>query len=132
MRAPTNYIHSLGLKAGIYSSPGPLTCARFEGSYRHEDSDAHQFADWGFDLLKYDWCSYGGVAGGKSLENLQQPYLKMGGILKGLNRDVIFNMCQYGNGDVWKWGRQVGGNSWRTTGGVGVMQGSALPPAALL
>lgn len=76
MRALTGYIYSLGLKAGIYSSPGPLTCARFEGSYRHEDSDAHQCADWGFDLLKYDWCSYGGVAGGKSLENLQQPYLK--------------------------------------------------------
>ena len=127
MRALTSYIHSLGLKAGIYSSPGPLTCAKFEGSYQHEDADAHQFAEWGFDLLKYDWCSYGRVAGGKTLEDLQRPYIKMGGILKGLNRDVIFNMCQYGNGDVWKWGREVGGNSWRTTGDVGVMQGVALP-----
>jgi alpha-galactosidase len=127
MRALTSYIHSLGLKAGIYTSPGPLTCARFEGSYGHEDADAHQFAEWGFDLLKYDWCSYGGVAKGKSLEDLEQPYIKMGGILKSQNRDIIFNMCQYGRGDVWKWGRQVGGNSWRTTGDVGVMHGAALP-----
>jgi alpha-galactosidase len=127
MRALTSYIHSLGLKTGIYTSPGPLTCARFEGSYTHEDADAHQFAEWGFDLLKYDWCSYGGVAKGKTLDDLEQPYIKMGGILKGLNRDMIFNMCQYGRGDVWKWGRQVGGNSWRTTGDVGVMRGTALP-----
>jgi alpha-galactosidase len=127
MPALTSYIHSLGLKAGIYSSPGPMTCARFEGSYQHEDADAHQFAEWGFDLLKYDWCTYGRVAGGKTLEDLQQPYIKMGGILKSLNRDVVFNMCQYGNGDVWKWGRQVGGNSWRTTGDVGVMHGATLP-----
>ncbi|MGB0082940.1 MAG: putative Ig domain-containing protein [Terracidiphilus sp.] len=127
MPALTSYIHSLGLKAGIYTSPGPSTCAGFEGSYGHEDSDAHQFAEWGFDLLKYDWCSYSRVAKGKSLEDMQQPYIKMGGILKSLNRDIVFNMCQYGNGDVWKWGRQVGGNSWRTTGDVGVMRGVALP-----
>jgi alpha-galactosidase len=127
MRALTSYIHSLGLKAGIYTSPGPLTCAGFEGSYQHEDADAHQFAEWGFDLLKCDWCSYSRVAKGKSLEDLEQPYIKMGGILKGLNRDVIFNMCQYGRGDVWKWGRQVGGNSWRTTDDVGAMRGAALP-----
>ena len=127
MLALTSYIHSLGLKAGIYTSPGPLTCARFEGSYGHEDDDAHQFGEWGFDLLKYDWCSYGGVAQGNTLEDLERPYIKMGGILKSLNRDVVFNMCQYGRGDVWKWGRQVGGNSWRTTGDVGVMQNDALP-----
>jgi len=127
MHALTSYIHSLGLKAGIYTSPGPLTCARFEGSYGHEDGDAHQFAEWGFDLLKYDWCSYGGVAKGKSLEDFEGPYIKMGGILKSQNRDIILNMCQYGRGDVWKWGRQVGGNSWRTTGDVGVMHGAALP-----
>jgi alpha-galactosidase len=123
----TNYIHSLGLKAGIYTSPGPSTCAGFEGSYQHEDADAHQFAEWGFDLLKYDWCSYGRVVKGRSLEDFEQPYIKMGGMLESLNRDVVFNMCQYGNGDVWKWGRQVGGNSWRTTGDVGVMRGAALP-----
>ncbi len=127
MRALTAYIHSLGLKAGIYSSPGPLTCARFEGSYQHEDADAHQFADWGFDLLKYDWCSYGHIAKDKTLTSLQAPYVKMAGILKDLDRDMVLNMCQYGVGDVWTWGKQVGGNSWRTTGDLGVVRGAALP-----
>jgi alpha-galactosidase len=127
MRALTNYIHSLGLKTGVYSSPGPQTCARFEGSYEHEEADAQQFAAWGFDLLKYDWCTYGRVAGGKTREDFEKPYIKMGGILKSLDRDVVFNLCQYGNADVWKWGKQVGGNSWRISGDVGVMRDSGLP-----
>lgn len=127
MRALTDYIHSLGLKAGIYTSPGPLTCAHHEGSYQHEDADAHQFAEWGFDLLKYDWCTYSRVAKGKTLADMQEPYIKMGAILMGLDRDVVLNMCQYGMGDVWKWGRQVGGNSWRTTGDLGVVPNAALP-----
>jgi alpha-galactosidase len=127
MRALTGYIHSLGLKSGIYSSPGPQTCGGFEASYRHEDADAHRLAGWGFDLLKYDWCSYGGVAAGKTLADLELPYRKMGGILKGLDRDVVLNMCQYGMGDVWKWGRQAGGNSWRTTGDLGLERNTSLP-----
>ncbi|MHB1938552.1 MAG: putative Ig domain-containing protein [Acidobacteriaceae bacterium] len=127
MRGLTRYIHSLGLKAGIYTSPGPLTCAGFEGSYRHENADAQQFSQWGFDLLKYDWCSYSGAAEGKSLTVLQRPYRKMGAILEGQPRDIVLNMCQYGMGDVWKWGRQVGGNSWRTTGDLGLVKNSTLP-----
>ena len=127
MRALTDYIHSLGLKAGIYSSPGPLTCARFEGSYQHEDADARQFANWGFDLLKYDWCSYGRVVKGNTLPDFEEPYIKMGGILKGLDRDVVLNMCQYGYGDVWKWGQHAGGNSWRTGDDLGHMRGDTLP-----
>jgi alpha-galactosidase len=127
MPALTEYIHSMGLKAGIYSSPGPLTCDKFEGSYRHENADAHQYSAWGFDLLKYDWCSYDTVAKGKTLADMQYPYRKMGGILKGLDRDVILNMCQYGMGDVWKWGQQVGGNSWRTTGDLGMVRNASLP-----
>jgi alpha-galactosidase len=127
MPALTAYIHSLGLKAGIYSGPGPLTCAHFEASYQHEDQDAHRFAAWGFDLLKYDWCTYGRIAKDKSLEELEKPYIKMGGIVHGLDRDVVLNMCQYGMGDVWNWGRQVGGNSWRTTGDLGAERGDALP-----
>lgn len=123
----TSYIHSLGLKAGIYTSPGPMTCAAFEGSYQHERADAQQFAQWGFDLLKYDWCYYSKVAKGKALPNLEQPYKTMGEIVKGLNRDVVLNMCQYGWGDVWKWGRQIGGNSWRTTDDVGVAPNTSLP-----
>lgn len=127
MAALTTYIHSLGLKAGIYSSPGPLTCAGFEASYRHEDADARRIAAWGFDLLKYDWCSYDHIAKDKSLAEYEKPYIKMGGILHGLDRDVVLNMCQYGMGDVWTWGRQVGGNSWRTTGDLGLEPGHALP-----
>lgn len=120
MTGLTNYIHSLGLKAGIYSSPGPLTCAGFEGSYQHEEQDARQFASWGFDFLKYDWCSYFGIAGDdKSLEAFQKPYRQMGSILKSLDRDIVFNLCQYGMGDVWKWGGEVGGNCWRTSGDLG-------------
>ncbi len=127
MPALTAYVHSLGLKAGIYSSPGPLTCAQFEGSYQHEDVDARRFAAWGFDLLKYDWCSYDRIAKDKTPAEFQKPYIKMGGILRGLDRDVVLNMCQYGMADVWTWGRQVGGNSWRTTGDLGLEPGDALP-----
>lgn len=121
------YLHALGLKAGIYSSPGPLTCAKFEGSYQHENADADRFANWGFDLLKYDWCSYTEVAKGKMVQDRQEPYRKMGAILKSLDRDVILNICQYGMGEVWKWGREVGGNSWRTTGDLGLAKAATLP-----
>ncbi len=65
MKALTDYIHAKGLKAGIYTSPGPFTCAGFAGSYGHEAQDARQFADWGFDFLKYDWCSYGQIVKGQ-------------------------------------------------------------------
>jgi alpha-galactosidase len=127
MASLTAYIHSLGLKAGIYSGPGPLTCARFEASYQHEDADAHQYAAWGFDLLKYDWCSYRKIAPSNDLADLQLPYRKMSAFLKNQDRDIVLNMCQYGMGDVWKWGREVGGNSWRTTGDLGAVKGDALP-----
>ncbi|MGC2399527.1 MAG: putative Ig domain-containing protein [Acidobacteriaceae bacterium] len=121
------YIHSLGLKAGIYSGPGPLTCAKLEASYGHEASDAQQYAKWGFDLLKYDWCSYTKIAKDRSLPELQKPYILMSSELEKQDRDIVLNMCQYGMGDVWKWGRQVGGTSWRTTGDLGLAKDDALP-----
>ncbi len=127
MKALADYIHSKGLKAGLYTSPGPLTCARYVGSYQHEQQDARQFAAWGFDFLKYDWCSYSRVVGDKSLRNLQQPYRLMGDILSKLDRDIVFNLCQYGMGDVWNWGADVGGHCWRTTGDLGLEKGSRLP-----
>lgn len=127
MAALTAYIHSLGLKAGIYTSPGPTTCGGGEGSYGHEGTDARQFAKWGFDLLKYDMCSYGDLIKAKTRAEYEKPYAQMGAILKGLDRDIVFNLCQYGKGEVWKWGRKVGGNSWRTTGDVGVAPGNVLP-----
>ncbi len=120
MRSLTNHIHDYGLKAGIYTSPGPYTCARFSGTYMHEEQDARRFADWGFDFLKYDWCSYGGIAPrNPSVEDLMAPYAYMGDILKNLERDIVLNLCQYGMGDVWKWGSEVGGHSWRTGGDLG-------------
>ena len=120
MKAMTDYIHSKGLKAGIYISPGPRTCGGFEGSYKHEELDAKTFSDWGFDLLKYDWCSYSEIAPKElTIEDYKKPYKLMGDILKKQDRDIVFNLCQYGMGDVWKWGEEVGGNSWRTTGDLG-------------
>ncbi len=120
MKALCDYIHSKGLKAGIYTSPGPFTCAGFAGAYQHEEQDARQFADWGFDFLKYDWCSYGNIVkGDKSLAALKKPYKFMGDILKRQRRDIVYNLCQYGMGDVWEWGAEVGGHCWRTAGDLG-------------
>ena len=126
IKGMVDYIHAKGLKAGIYISPGPLTCAGFEGSWQHEAQDAKTFAAWGFDFLKYDWCSYGSKAGGKDLEHLKKPYQLMWNELQKLDRDVVFNLCQYGMGDVWKWGGEVG-NCWRTTGDLGLERGARLP-----
>jgi len=131
MKALTQYIHDKGLKAGIYTSPGPLTCAGFVGSYEHEEKDARRFTEWGFDFLKYDWCSYGRTVTEATLPNytegahpdtlpyMKKPYKLMGDILERQPRDFVYNLCQYGMGDVWKWGAEVGGNSWRTTGDLG-------------
>jgi len=119
MPALTAYIHRLGLKAGLYTSPGPLTCGRYVGSYQHEAEDAAQFAAWGFDFVKHDWCSYGGVAGGQDLAARRRPYQLMGDLLRHQPRDIVFNLCQYGMSDVWDWGAAVGGHSWRTAGDLG-------------
>jgi len=127
MPALTAYIHARGLKAGIYTGPGPRTCANFTASYQHEEIDARTFAKWGFDFLKYDWCSYTEVAGGKTLADYKRPYELMGGILPKMDRDIVFNLCQYGMGDVWNWGGDVGGHAWRTTGDLGLEKNSSLP-----
>jgi alpha-galactosidase len=119
MKALTDYIHSKGLKAGIYTSPGPTTCAGHVGAYQHEELDARRFAEWGFDFLKYDWCSYGDIAKNPTLAQLQQPYRLMGDILRRQDRDLVLNLCQYGMGKVWEWGKEVGGHSWRTAGDLG-------------
>jgi alpha-galactosidase len=120
MPALTAYIHAHGLKAGIYSSPGPTTCAGYAASYEHEEQDARLFAEWGFDFLKYDWCSYSGIAkGDTSVATAQKPYRLMGAILQRLPRDVVFNLCQYGRANVWEWGAEVGGHCWRTAGDLG-------------
>jgi alpha-galactosidase len=122
MKSLTDYIHSKGLRAGIYTSPGPLTCAGFAAAYQHEAADARQFAEWGFDFLKYDWCSYGRIADqdhDPELLKFKKPYQLMGSLLKQQRRDIVFNLCQYGMGRVWEWGAEVGGHSWRTAGDLG-------------
>jgi len=112
MRALGEYVHSMGLKFGIYSSPGPKTCARYEGSYRHEDDDARQYAAWGVDYLKYDWCSASHVY---KPNEMQAVYRKMAEALRSTGRPIVLSLCQYGLESVWTWGASVGGNLWRTT-----------------
>jgi alpha-galactosidase len=119
MKALTDYIHSKGLKAGIYTSPGPSTCAGHVGAYQHEAQDAQRFAEWGYDFLKYDWCSYGDIAKNPSRADLQKPYRLIADLLRQQDRDIVLNLCQYGMGNVWEWGKEVGGNSWRTAGDLG-------------
>ena len=135
-----SYVHSLGLKIGIYSSPGPKTCGGYEGSYTYEEKDAQTYAEWGIDYLKYDWCSYGRIAPKPTREQLKHPYQVMKRAIRSVNRDIHYSLCQYGMGKVWEWGTEVDGNSWRTTGdiedtwesmtGIGFSQGKCSPYAA--
>ena len=115
MKALADYVHSKGLRLGIYSSPGPQTCAKYEGSYRHEAQDAEQYAKWGIDYLKYDWCSASRVY--KPAE-MQAAYKKMHDALARAGRPIVYSLCQYGLESVWQWGASVGGNLWRTTGDI--------------
>ncbi len=116
MRGLADAVHARGLKLGIYSSPGPKTCENYEGSYQHEVQDAATFAAWGVDFLKYDWCSYEEIAPDHSLPELQKPYFVMRDALARVDRDIVFALCQYGYGDVWKWGAEAGGHLWRSSG----------------
>jgi alpha-galactosidase len=115
MKALADYVHSKGLKLGIYSSPGPRTCGGYPGSYGHEEQDAKMFAAWGIDYLKYDWCSASGIY---KDEQVQPVYQKMGEALRATGRPIVFSLCEYGKNHVEKWGPQVSGNLWRTTGDI--------------
>jgi alpha-galactosidase len=123
MKALADYVHSKGLKIGIYSSPGPKTCAGYEGSGGHETQDAQTYAAWGIDYLKYDLCSLGpSMLAAGSLEKAQDielvAYRKMDAALKATGRPIVYSLCQYGVAQVWRWGGSVGGNLWRTTGDI--------------
>ena len=125
MKALAGYVHSKGLKLGIYSSPGPKTCAGYPGSYGHEQQDADTYAKWGIDYLKYDLCSYDKImnkqAGGdqqKQWAMMQQAYKKMNQALRSTHRPIVYSLCQYGLDAVWNWGPKVGANLWRTTGDI--------------
>ncbi len=118
MQSLATYVHGLGLKVGIYSSPGPTTCAGYTASYKHEVLDAKSYAKWGIDYLKYDWCSYGGIEPNPDLAGFQKPYAVMRKALDESGRDIVYSFCQYGMGDVFNWGKDLGGNLWRTTGDI--------------
>ena len=118
MLALSDYLHNKGLKFGIYSSPGPKTCGDYTGSYQHEAQDAKTYAAWGVDYLKYDWCSYGEIDKSPTLDGMKKPYAVMQKALADAPRDILYSLCQYGMGNVWTWGSEVGGNAWRTTGDI--------------
>jgi alpha-galactosidase len=121
MKGLTDYIHGKGLRAGIYIGPGPRTCGGYEASYGHEEQDARLFSRWGFDFLKYDLCSYQRefIKDPESREEQRRPYAVMNAAVQKLDRDFIFNFCQYGRAKVWEWGRETGAHFWRTEGDVG-------------
>ncbi len=112
MKALADYVHSKGLKIGIYSSPGPRTCGGYPASYGFEEQDAKMFAAWGFDFLKYDWCSAGYVY---KDEAIHAVYQKMGDALLATGRPIVYSLCEYGLQKVETWGPEVGANLWRTT-----------------
>ncbi|MBS7566377.1 putative Ig domain-containing protein [Mucilaginibacter sp. Bleaf8] len=119
MKALSDWLHGHGLKFGIYSSPGRLTCGGYLGSLGHELHDAETYNSWGVDYLKYDWCAYAEVAGSDtSRATYMKPYQVMQKALRAQPRDIYYSLCQYGMGDVWKWGAEVDANSWRTTGDI--------------
>jgi alpha-galactosidase len=118
MKALADYVHGLGLKIGLYSSPGPTTCGGCVGSWQHEALDAQTYAAWGYDYLKYDWCSYSQVSGASSLKDLMRPYLVMADALRAQKRDIVHSLCQYGMGNISAWGDRAGGQCWRTTGDI--------------
>jgi alpha-galactosidase len=123
MKALADYVHSRGLKLGLYSSPGPKTCAGYAGSQGHEAQDARTYAAWGVDYLKYDLCSLGpSMLAAGSIEGAQaielKAYQTMGQALRETGRPIVYSLCQYGFDQVWRWGGSVGGALWRTTGDI--------------
>lgn len=121
MKGLGDWLHSRGLRFGIYSSPGDLTCGDNLGSLGHEKQDIETYNEWGVDYLKYDWCGYSrefAKGTDKSVAAYIRPYLKMEEYLRAQPRDIFYSLCQYGMADVWKWGHAVDANSWRTTGDI--------------
>ena len=117
MKKLADYVHSKGLKLGIYSGPGPRTCAGYVASFEHEAQDAKTFAAWGIDYLKYDWCSASQVYT-DDMPTMERAYAKMGQALLDSGRPIVYSLCQYGLHEVGEWGKGVSGNLWRTTGDI--------------
>jgi alpha-galactosidase len=113
MKALTDYVHNLGFKIGIYSDAADLTCGSHPGSYGFEDQDAHLWASWGFDFLKYDYCN-----APFDQESAIQRYTRMGDALRSTGRQILFSLCEWGGRSPHLWGRKVGGQMWRVSGDV--------------
>jgi alpha-galactosidase len=108
MKPVGDYIHSLGLKFGVYSDAGSKTCAGRPGGLGHEYQDAIQYAAWGVDYLKYDWCN-------TTTQDARASYANMRAALDATRRPIVLSICEWGTAKPWLWGQQVGGNLWRTT-----------------
>jgi len=116
MKGLADYLHKRGLKLGIYSSPGVLTCAGYAGSFGHEEQDAQTFAEWGVDYLKYDWCSAGQTY---SIAERRASCQRMGEALLRCGRPIVYSLSESSPGsEVWIWGPLAGANLWRTTGDI--------------
>jgi len=111
MKAVGDYIHSLGLKFGVYSDAGSKTCAGRPGGLGHEYQDAVQYAAWGVDYLKYDWCN-------TSTQDAKASYANIRAALNASGRPIVLSICEWGTAKPWLWGKEVGGNLWRTTGDI--------------
>jgi len=109
MKAVADYVHSLGLKFGIYSDAGALTCQKRPAGLGHEYQDARTYASWGVDYLKYDWCNT--LPG----QNAQSSYANIRQALDASGRPIVLSICEWGKNQPWLWGKSAGGNLWRTT-----------------
>ena len=110
MKALADYIHSKGLKFGLYNCAGSKTCAGYPGSRGYEYQDARSYASWNVDFLKYDWCNTGKI-------NAESAYITMRDALKAAERPIVFSICEWGDNQPWKWGKDVG-HLWRVTGDI--------------
>jgi alpha-galactosidase len=108
MKAVGDYIHSLGLKFGVYSDAGSKTCAGRPGGLGHEYQDALEYASWGVDYLKYDWCN-------TTTQDAKASYANIRKALDASGRPIVLSICEWGTAKPWLWGEEVGGNLWRTT-----------------
>ena len=112
MKFVADYVHSKGLKFGMYSCAGTRTCADYPGSFGHEFLDARTFARWGVDFLKYDYCDM------PFYDKAQFYYRRMGQALRLSGRDILFSACNWGREDVWRWIRSTGAGMYRSTGDI--------------
>jgi hypothetical protein len=120
-----NYLHSLGLKYGIYSSPGETSCGGLEGALNHEAQDVKTWASWGVDYIKYDWCSYTDYMKEKgktqeewTVEEQVYPFKLISDAIQENNRDIALSVANWGMNNAWEWADQTGGQLWRTTGDI--------------